>query len=46
MRLRVRLSPVVHSHHIEIFQEKGFSIEREWKLYVKMKYMRNDGKAS
>ena len=40
------LVAVVHSHHIEIFQEKGSSIEREWKLSVKMKYMRNNGTVS
>lgn len=40
------LVAVVHSHHVPVFQKKGFLPEREWKLYVKMRYGKSDGKTS
>lgn len=40
------LVAVVHSHHAPVFQKKGFLPEREWKLYVKMRYGKSDGKTS
>lgn len=33
---------VTHTRHINIFQEKGFSIVKEWKLYVKMEWKGDD----
>lgn len=35
---RNKLQSVTHTRHLPIFQEKGFSIIRTWKLYVKMEY--------
>ena len=29
---------VTHTRHVNIFQEKGFSPVKEWKLYVKMEW--------
>lgn len=36
------LVAVVHSRHVPVFLEKGFQPEREWKLYVKMRYGKNE----
>ena len=32
------IQSVTHTRHLETFKEKGFSVTREWKLYVKMLY--------
>ena len=29
---------VTHTRHASVFQKKGFSIVKKWKLYVKMKW--------
>ena len=36
------LVAVVHTRHVPVFLEKGFQPEREWKLYVKMRYGKNE----
>lgn len=35
------LQAVVHASHVKIFRSLGFSIKKEWKLYVKMIYPRD-----
>ena len=35
---------VSHTRHADFFYQKGFSIEKEWKLYVKMKYVKAERK--
>lgn len=32
------LQSITHTRHIDTFKEKGFSVIREWKLYIKMLY--------
>ena len=47
-RLCEKKMPVVVvalARHAKFFYEKGFSIEKEWKLYVKMKYVKPERKA-
>ncbi len=39
------ISVVAHTRHTDIFAKKGFVVEKEWKLYSKMKYSKVDGKA-
>ncbi|MBQ8423109.1 MAG: hypothetical protein IJY36_02450 [Coprobacter sp.] len=34
-----------HARHADLFVKKGFTMEKEWKLYIKMKYAKADGKA-
>ncbi|MCD8287335.1 MAG: hypothetical protein LUC18_00620, partial [Porphyromonadaceae bacterium] len=40
------LVAIAFARHAQLFQEKGFTVEREWKLYVKLKHAKVDGKAS
>lgn len=32
------IQSVTHTRHLETFKERGFSVVRKWKLYIKMLY--------